>query len=123
MRCSQVIVAAVALYPITVLACIIITANHFLLDAVAGAAVLGVAHTLAAWAPQLGRGTHPGRRPCLGDGDSGESDADYEEPVLRPYGAAAAACEKRLARGGSSAAIDRTMGSERAGLYHICVQT
>lgn len=110
-----------ALYPITVLACIVITANHFLLDAMCGAALLGVAHTLAAWAPELGRGTAHGRRPCP-DGEScSADDPDCEALQPRQYSASSAACEKRLIRGGSCAAFtERT--KERAGLDGICVQ-
>lgn len=121
-RCSQVILAVVVLYPPTVLACIVITANHFLLGAVCGGAVLGTAHYSASWVPQLGRGTNPGRRPCLGGG-AGGGGGDCEAPLLRPYGGAAAACEKRLARGGDSAAASElATGAERARLIHISVQ-
>ena len=118
----QAMMGLAGMYPITVLACIVITANHFLLDAVCGAAVLGVSHALAPWVPQLGRGTNPGRRPCLGGDEDTSADADCERPMARQYGAASAACERRVARAASGADSDTSTAPGRLGLDSISVQ-
>jgi hypothetical protein len=44
------------LYPITTLYCIVVTANHFFMDAVMGAMALWVATKLGACMPAIGRG-------------------------------------------------------------------
>jgi len=48
-----------ALYPLFTMYCIVVTANHFLLDAVVGAVVFYVAHRAAPFMPHFGRGAAP----------------------------------------------------------------
>jgi len=82
--------ALALLHPVFTVYCIVVTANHYLLDAVAGAACFVGAHGAAAYAPKYGRGaswvhvTWPRVRSPLGGGalyarvHTGEVEEKYE---------------------------------------------
>mmetsp|Transcript_6377 Transcript_6377/g.18355 ORF Transcript_6377/g.18355 Transcript_6377/m.18355 type:complete len:433 (-) Transcript_6377:2475-3773(-) len=53
---QRVGVALVGLYPASVLFCILVTANHYILDAMCGGTVVGISYVLARHTPQFGRG-------------------------------------------------------------------
>jgi len=44
------------LHPVFTVYCIVVTANHYIVDAIAGAMCFLIAHKLAAWMPKYGRG-------------------------------------------------------------------
>jgi hypothetical protein len=74
------------MYPILTLYCIVVTANHFFMDAVFGALALWVATKLGACMPAIGRGAD-----CLdvrlegsGSGSSGQSGGQEGKGALLP---------------------------------------
>jgi membrane-associated phospholipid phosphatase len=65
--------ALLALYPLTIIFCIVVTANHWILDAVGGWIVLGVGYAAALGCERAARairarGIRAGRRPATGAG-------------------------------------------------------
>ena len=51
-----------AIYPLTIIFCIVVTANHWILDAVGGWIVLGLGYAGALGIEALGRAIREGRR-------------------------------------------------------------
>jgi membrane-associated phospholipid phosphatase len=60
--------ALLALYPLTVIFCIVVTANHWILDAVGGWVVLGLGYAAALGIEALGRAFRGGRPRAAGAG-------------------------------------------------------
>jgi membrane-associated phospholipid phosphatase len=58
--------ALLALYPLTVIFCIVVTANHWILDAVGGWVVLGLGYAGALGIEALGRAFRAGRPRAAG---------------------------------------------------------
>jgi membrane-associated phospholipid phosphatase len=60
--------ALLALYPLTIIFCIVVTANHWILDAVGGWVVLGLGYAGALGIEALGRAFRGGGSPAAGAG-------------------------------------------------------
>lgn len=95
----KALVVLVACYPASVLFCILVTANHFLLDAICGAIVVAISYFIAQYTPQFGRGAAAEWGPALvwvtGPNSSVVAiscPADKGLPIFDPLSLKAASC-------------------------------
>ncbi len=74
------------LYPILTLYCIVVTANHFFLDAVYGGAAFWVASQLAVYAPRIGRGADESEDAASPAAAGSDSEKQFLLPITAPGG-------------------------------------
>ena len=81
--------ALAVIYPFMTLYCIVVTANHFFLDAALGVACYYVALKLTGYLPKVGRGSGVDLLPCGGGGaasalSAAATEVEMDEEALIP---------------------------------------